>query len=252
MFDLQNKVAVITGGNGGIGFGMAQGLATAGAHIVIAARNAAKSAAAVELLQTSGARAVAIQVDVTDEKSVDRLFEQALTRCGSVDILINNAGINIRKPVQSLALEEWQQVVATNLDSAFLCCRAAYPHLKSAGGGKIINIGSMLSIFGAGFAPAYGASKGGIVQLTKSLASAWAADNIQVNAVLPGWVNTDLTRKARVEVEGLHDRVLERTPARRWGEAADFAGIAVFLASAASNFITGVEIPVDGGYSSQA
>jgi 2-deoxy-D-gluconate 3-dehydrogenase len=252
MFDLQNKVAVITGGNGGIGFGMAQGLATAGAHIVIAARNAAKSAAAVELLQTSGARAMALQVDVTDEKSVDRLFEQTLTRCGSVDILINNAGINIRKPAQSLALDEWQQVVATNLDSAFLCCRAAYPHLKSAGGGKIINMGSMLSIFGAGFAPAYGASKGGIVQLTKSLASAWAADNIQVNAVLPGWVNTDLTRKARAEVEGLHDRVLERTPARRWGEAADFAGIAVFLASAASNFITGVAIPVDGGYSSQA
>ena len=178
MFDLQNKVAVITGGNGGIGFGMAQGLATAGARIVIAARNTAKSAAAVELLNTSGGRSLAIQVDVTDEPSVDRLFEQTLDRCGSVDILINNAGINIRKPVQSLALEEWQQVVATNLDSAFLCCRAAYPHLKSAGAGKIINIGSMLSIFGAGFAPAYGASKGGIVQLTKSLASAWAADNI--------------------------------------------------------------------------
>ena len=252
MFDLQNKVAVITGGNGGIGFGMAQGLATAGARIVIAARNAAKSAAAVELLNTSGGRALALQVDVTDETSVARLFEQTHARCGGVDILINNAGINIRKPVQSLALDEWQQVVATNLDSAFLCCRAAYPHLKSAGAGKIINIGSMLSIFGAGFAPAYGASKGGIVQLTKSLASAWAADNIQVNAVLPGWVNTDLTRKARVEVEGLHDRVLERTPARRWGEAADFAGIAVFLASAASNFVTGVAIPVDGGYSSQA
>jgi 2-deoxy-D-gluconate 3-dehydrogenase len=252
MFDLQNKVAVITGGNGGIGFGMAQGLATAGARIVIAARNAAKSAAAVELLQSSGAQALAIEADVTNEDSVSRLFEQAKARCGHVDILINNAGINIRKPVQDLALEEWQQVVATNLDSAFLCCRAAYPHLKSAGGGKIINIGSMLSIFGASFAPAYGASKGGIVQLTKSLASAWAADNIQVNAVLPGWVNTDLTRKARVEVDGLHERVLERTPARRWGEPADFAGTAIFLASAASNFITGVAIPVDGGYSSQA
>ena len=252
MFDLQNRVAVITGGNGGIGFGMAQGLATAGARIVIAARNAAKSAAAVELLKASGAQALAIEVDVTHESSVDRLFEQTQSRCGRVDILINNAGINIRKPVQTLALEEWQQVVATNLDSAFLCCRAAYPHLKSAGAGKIINIGSMLSIFGAGFAPAYGASKGGIVQLTKSLASAWAADKIQVNAVLPGWVNTDLTRKARVEVDGLHERVLERTPARRWGEAADFAGIAVFLASAASDFITGVAIPVDGGYSSQA
>ena len=252
MFDLQNKVAVITGGNGGIGFGMAQGLATAGARIVIAARNAAKSAAAVELLQSSGAQALAIEVDVTNEDSVARLFEQANARCGHVDILINNAGINIRKPVQSLALDEWQQVVATNLDSAFLCCRAAYPHMKSAGGGKIINIGSMLSIFGAGFAPAYGASKGGIVQLTKSLATAWAADNIQVNVVLPGWVNTDLTRKARVEIDGLHERVLERTPARRWGEPADFAGTAIFLASAASNFITGVAIPVDGGYSSQA
>ena len=252
MFDLQDKVAVITGGNGGIGFGMAQGLATAGARIVVAARNAAKSAAAVELLNSSGAENLAIEVDVTSEASVAELFDQAQALCGRVDILINNAGINIRKPAHELALEEWQKVIATNLDSAFLCCRAAYPHLRRAGAGKIINIGSMLSIFGAGFAPAYGASKGGIVQLTKSLASAWAADNIQVNAVLPGWVNTDLTRKARVEVEGLHERVLERTPARRWGEAADFAGIAVFLASAASDFISGVAIPVDGGYSSQA
>ncbi|HEU5136850.1 MAG TPA: glucose 1-dehydrogenase [Steroidobacteraceae bacterium] len=252
MFDLRNKVAIVTGGNGGIGFGMAQGLATAGARVVIAARNAAKSAAAVDLVKSSGGDALGLEVDVTNEASVARLFEQTRSRCGSVDILINNAGINIRKPVQSLAFEEWQQVVATNLDSAFLCCRAAHPHMKSAGGGKIINIGSMLSIFGAGFAPAYGASKGGIVQLTKSLAAGWAADNIQVNAVLPGWVNTDLTKKARVEVEGLHDRVLARTPAGRWGEAADFAGIAVFLASAASDFITGVAIPVDGGYSSQA
>ena len=252
MFDLRNKVAIVTGGNGGIGYGMALGLATAGARIVIAARNAAKSAAAVDLLKSGGADALAIEVDVTNEGSVTRLFEQTQSRCGRVDILINNAGINIRKPVQELAFEEWQKVVSTNLDSAFLCCRAAHPHMKSAGGGKIINIGSMLSIFGAGFAPAYGASKGGIVQLTKSLAAGWAPDNIQVNAVLPGWVNTDLTKKARVEVEGLHDRVLARTPAGRWGEAADFAGIAVFLASAASDFITGVAIPVDGGYSSQA
>ena len=252
MFDLQDKVAVITGGNGGIGFGMAQGLATAGARVVVAARNAAKSAAAVELLKSSGGRSLAIEVDVTSEASVAHLYERVLEKCGRVDILINNAGINIRKPAHEMAFEEWQKVISTNLDSAFLCCRAAHPHLKRAGGGKIINIGSMLSIFGAGFAPAYGASKGGIVQLTKSLASAWAADNIQVNAVLPGWVNTDLTRKARVEVEGLHERVLERTPARRWGNPADFAGIAVFLASAASDFITGVAIPVDGGYSSQA
>jgi 2-deoxy-D-gluconate 3-dehydrogenase len=253
MGELNGRVAIVTGGNGGIGLGMARGLAKAGARVVVAARDEAKSAAAVRELSALGdAGALAIAVDVADERSVEALVAATVERCGRLDILVNNAGINIRKPVNSLALDEWQQVVATNLDSAFLCCRAAYPHLKSAGGGKIINIGSMLSIFGAGFAPAYGASKGGIVQLTKSLASAWATDNIQVNASLPGWVNTDLTRTARVEVEGLHDRVLERTPARRWGEAADFAGIAVFLSSAASNFITGVAIPVDGGYSSQA
>ena len=252
MFELRNKVAVVTGGNGGIGLGMAQGLARAGARVVIAARDAAKSGAAVDSLRSSGTEALAIEVDVTNEASVAHLFEEAQEQCGRIDILINNAGINIRKPVHEMAFAEWQKVIATNLDSAFLCCRAAYPHLKRAGGGKLINIGSMLSIFGAGFAPAYGASKGGIVQLTKSLASAWAADNIQVNAVLPGWVNTDLTRKARVEVDGLHERVLARTPAARWGDPADFAGIAVFLASAESNFITGVAIPVDGGDSSQA
>ncbi|HEU4780204.1 MAG TPA: glucose 1-dehydrogenase [Steroidobacteraceae bacterium] len=252
MFELRNKVAVVTGGNGGIGLGMSQGLARAGARVVIAARDVAKSAAAVEQLESMGADALAMEVDVTHEGSVARLFELVHEKCGRIDILVNNAGINIRKPAHEMAFEEWRQVIATNLDSAFLCCRAAYPHLKRNGAGKIINIGSMLSIFGAGFAPAYGASKGGIVQLTKSLASAWAKDNIQVNAVLPGWVNTDLTRKARVEVDGLHERVLARTPAGRWGDPADFAGIAVFLASAESDFISGVAIPVDGGYSSQA
>jgi 2-deoxy-D-gluconate 3-dehydrogenase len=126
-----------------------------------------------------------------------------------------------------------------------------YPHLKRAGGGKIINIGSMLSIFGASFAPAYGASKGGIVQLTKSLAVGWAPDNIQVNAVLPGWIDTDLTRQARQQVQGLNERVLARSPSGRWGTADDFEGIAVFLASAASAFVTGTAIAVDGGYSTQ-
>ena len=142
-------------------------------------------------------------------------------------------------------------MIDTNLTSAFLCSQAAYPAMLKAGGGKIINIGSMLSIFGAAFAGPYGASKGGMVQLTKSLACAWAKDNIQVNAVLPGWIDTDLTRAARKDVPGLHERVLARTPAGRWGDPADFAGIAVFLASSAADFVTGTAIPVDGGYSSQ-
>jgi 2-deoxy-D-gluconate 3-dehydrogenase len=172
-------------------------------------------------------------------------------RCGRIDILVNNAGINVRKPAHELALDEWRSVMDTNLTSAFLCSRAVYPHLKQAGGGKIINIGSMMSIFGASFAPAYGASKGGIVQLTKSLAIAWGRDNIQVNALLPGWIDTDLTRAAREQMPGLHDRVLARTPSARWGNGEDFEGVAVFLASAASDFVTGTALPVDGGYSIQ-
>ena len=249
MFDLKGKVAVVTGGNGGIGLGMARGLARAGARVVVAARNKEKSTAAVRELQALGAGALAVSVDVTQEKSVDAMVSETVEKCGGLDILVNNAGINIRKPAQDLSLEEWRQVLDTNLTSAFLCSRSAYPHMKRAGAGKIINIGSMLSIFGAAFAPASVASKGGIVQLTKSLATAWALDNIQVNAVLPGWVDTDLTRQARKAIQGLNERVLAGTPAGRWGGIDDFGGIAVFLASPASDFLTGTAIPLDGGYS---
>jgi 2-deoxy-D-gluconate 3-dehydrogenase len=177
------------------------------------------------------------------------MTERVTKAFGRIDILVNNAGINIRKPPHTLALEEWDSVIRTNLTSAFLCSQAVHPAMKAVGGGKIINIGSMMSIFGASFAPAYAASKGGIVQFTRSCAVAWAADNIQANAVLPGWIDTDLTKRAREQVDGLHDRVLARSPAARWGTSADFAGIAVFLASPASDFVTGTAIPVDGGYS---
>ena len=249
MFDLNGKVAMVTGGNGGIGLGMALGLARAGARVVVAARNAEKSAAAVAQLQAAGSDSFALAADVTDETSVQALFDQVGERCGRLDILVNNAGTTVRKPVDQLALAEWHGVMDTNLTSAFLCCRAAHPLTKRAGGGKIINIGSMMSIFGAPYAPAYGASKGGIVQLTKAMASSWAADGIQVNAVLPGWIQTDLTDGARAQVAGLNERVIARTAAGRWGQPQDLAGVAVFLASAASDFITGTAIPVDGGYS---
>jgi 2-deoxy-D-gluconate 3-dehydrogenase len=253
MFDLRGKVAIVTGGNGGIGLGMARGLAAAGARVVVAARNRDKSSRAVDELARLGAGgALAIEADVTDERSVESLLAQTLERCGALHVLVNNAGINIRKPPQDLSLEEWRRVIDTNLTSAYLCSHAAYPHLKKARGGKVINIGSMLSIFGAGFAPAYAASKGGIVQFTRACASAWAKDNIQVNAILPGWIDTELTRKAREQVAGLHEGVLGRTPAGRWGTADDLRGIAVFLAAPASDFVTGAAIPVDGGYSIQA
>jgi 2-deoxy-D-gluconate 3-dehydrogenase len=251
LFDLEGRVAVVTGGNGGIGLGMARGLAQAGASIAVAGRNTAKSEAAAEELSKLGARTIVLSVDVADAGQCRKMIEDAGRSFGRLDILINNAGINIRKAPQELSLDEWRQVLDVNLTSAFACSQAAYPHMQAAGGGKIINIGSMLSIFGASFAPAYGASKGAIVQLTKSLAVAWARDNIQVNAVLPGWIDTDLTQNARKEVSGLNSMVLMRTPARRWGVADDLSGIAVFRASRASDFITGTAIPVDGGYSTQ-
>ena len=250
-WDLQGKVAIVTGGNGGIGLGMAQGLSAAGATVVIAARNADKSAAAVASILASGGKASAITVDVTDEADCQAMVASTLETHGRLDILINNAGINIRKRPEDYTLAEWQQVLQTNLSSAFICSQAAYPEMKRSSQGKIINIGSMMSIFGTAFTTPYAASKGGIVQMTRALACAWAADNIQVNAVLPGWVDTELTQTARKDIAGLHERVLARTPAGRWGEAHDFAGIAVFLASAASDFITGTAIPVDGGYSVQ-
>jgi 2-dehydro-3-deoxy-D-gluconate 5-dehydrogenase len=242
---------VVTGGNGGIGLGMAQGLAEAGAAVIIAGRDEAKSAAAVKKLTAAGAKAAAIAVDVTSAESCRALIVAAAKKFGRLDILVNNAGTNIRKQPEEYSLEEWHTVIATNLTSAFVCAQAAYPEMVKAGAGKIINIGSMMSIFGASFSAPYAASKGGMVQMTRALATAWAKDNIQVNAVLPGWIDTDLTRKARAQVDGLHDRVLARTPAGRWGTPADHAGIAVFLASAASDFVTGTAIPVDGGYSVQ-
>jgi 2-deoxy-D-gluconate 3-dehydrogenase len=219
--------------------------------VVVAARNREKSARAVAELKSLGAQAEAIEVNVADEASVDSLVKATVERFGRLDVLVNNAGINIRKPVESLALAEWHQVIGTNLTSAFLASRACHPIMKKQGGGKIINIGSMMSIFGASFAPAYAASKGGIVQLTRAMAAGWATDNIQVNAVLPGWIDTELTRGARKQIAELHDNVLRRTPAKRWGVEQDMAGVAVFLASSASDFVTGTAIPVDGGYSIQ-
>ena len=142
-----------------------------------------------------------------------------------------------------------RQVLDVNLNSAFACCQAAYPEMQKAGGGKIINIGSMYSLFGGAYTVPYAASKGGIVQMTKALATAWAEDNIQVNAVLPGWIDTELTRRAREQVAGLYERQLARMPAGRWGTPDDHAGVAVFLASAASDYITGISVPVDGGFS---
>jgi len=251
-FDLTGKVALITGGNGGLGLAMARGLVQAGATAIIVGRNAGKNERAAAELSALGRGAHALQADLADADRCRDMVAQAAAIHGRLDILVNNAGMSIRKPPQDYALVEWQTVMDTNLTGVFVCCQAAYPHFKRAGRGKIINIGSMMSIFGASYATPYSASKGAVVQLTRSLACAWARDHVQVNAVLPGWIDTDLTRRARVEVQGLQERVEARTPAGRWGVPEDLAGTAVFLASAASDFVTGAALPVDGGYSIQA
>jgi 2-deoxy-D-gluconate 3-dehydrogenase len=248
LFDLSGKTAVVTGGNGGIGLAMAMGMAEAGASIVVVGRNGKKNANAVTALTKTGAAAASFEIDVTDEGACAAMMAFVKDRFGRLDILVNNAGTNIRKSPETLSVAEWSMVLNTNLTSAFVCSQAVYPHLCESGGGKIINIGSMYSLFGAPMVVAYSASKGGIVQMTKSLAAAWAKDNIQVNSVLPGWIDTDLTRQARIDIPELNDKVLARTPAGRWGEPDDHKGIAVFLASAASNFVSGASIPVDGAF----
>ncbi len=249
LFDLKGRVALVTGGNGGIGLGMAQGLAEAGADVVLAGRNAEKAEAALASVAANGGRSRFVAADVTKAAECQALIAATLAAFGRLDILVNNAGTSIRKMPQDFTEAEWHHVLDTNLTSAFLCSQAVYATMKQAGGGKIINIGSMMSIFGAPYATPYAASKGGIVQMTRALATAWAAERIQVNAVLPGWIDTALTRAARQQVDGLHGRVEARTPAGRWGEPSDLAGVAVFLASAASDFVTGTAIPVDGGFS---
>ena len=249
LFDLKGKVALVTGGNGGIGLGMARGFAQAGANIAIAGRKADKSKGAAAELAKLGVKTAVIEVDVANADSCKAMVEACVKQLGRLDILVNNAGINIRKRPETYAMSEWREVLSINLDGAFYCSHAAHPHMKTGGGGKIINIGSMMSIFGAPFATPYAASKGGIVQMTKALATAWATDNIQVNAILPGWIDTELTQRAREQVDGLHQNVLKRTPAGRWGEPGDFSGIAIFLGSKASDFVTGTAIPVDGGFS---
>jgi 2-deoxy-D-gluconate 3-dehydrogenase len=229
---------------------MARGLAQAGADVAIAARNVEKSRAAAAELERLGVRAIAMQVDVTDPPQVQRMVDDTRAALGGVDILIANAGTSVRRPPESLTLEDWRLVMDANLTGVFSCCQAVYPELKRRGGGKIVTIGSMSSLFGMGYSAAYAASKGGVVQLTRSLAMAWAADNVQVNSILPGWIDTDLTRAARESVAGLNENVLRRTPAGRWGEPGDLAGAAVFLCSRASDFVTGIILPVDGGFSS--
>ncbi len=248
-FNLTGKVAVVTGGNGGIGLAMATGLAKAGAEIAIWARNPEKNLKAVEALSAFGTKVRAYQVDVAVKSEQEAALIATVKDFGGIDIFVPNAGTTLRKKPEQYTTKEFESVMHTNLTAVFEGCNLVYPEMKRRGGGKIIMIGSMASNFGFGISAVYAASKGAIVQYAKSLASAWGKDNIQVNALLPGWIVTEITTQTR-SIPGLVDMVLSRTPAGRWGKPDDFEGVATFLSSSASDFVTGAAIPIDGGFSS--
>jgi len=249
LFDLTGKTAVITGGNGGIGLGCARGLAASGANIAIWARDSDKNLYAVEELKELGVSARSYQVDVTSRSELEKATAATVVDFGGIDILIANAGLNIRMRPEEYSDEIVDQMIDVNLKAVFKCAQLVYPEMKKRGGGKIILIGSLTSVQGLGVAPIYSATKGAVVQLGKSLAAAWGADNIQVNTILPGWIVTEMTSVTRA-VPGLPEHVLSRTPAGRWGSPADFAGIATYFASSASDFVTGTDIQIDGGFTS--
>ena len=247
LFDLAGRVAVVTGGNGGIGRGIALGLAGAGASVAVLGRNEQKNQQVLSELKAIGVPCTAVKIDVTDRAALEPALRGIESKLGSIDILVNNAGnVSLSGGVLNETAEDWDNVIETQLNAVFLLSKLAAKSMMSRRSGKIINIGSMYSFFGSGLIPSYSAAKGAIVQLTKSMAIEFAPHNIQVNAIAPGWIETDMT--APVKSMPLNAEILSRTPAGRGGQPEEVAGTAVFLASRASNFVTGTTIPVDGGY----
>ena len=246
-FDLTGQVAIVTGGNRGIGRGIALGLAEAGAAVAVFGRNQEKSQHVLSELKALGGPAMAVKVDMTNRAGLEPALNKVESELGSVCILVNNAGnVSLSGGVMNERPEDWDCVIETQLNSVFLLSKLAARSMISHKRGKIINIGSMYSYFGSGLIPSYSAAKGAIIQLTKSMAIEFAPHNIQVNAIAPGWIETDMT--APVHTMPLNDEILARTPAGRWGQPEEIAGTAVYLASRASDFVTGTTIRVDGGY----
>ena len=248
LFDLSGRTAIVTGGNRGIGRGIALGLAEAGAAVCIASRDQETAEATRAEIEAEGGRAIAVSCDVGDPEQIARTLDATKETFGGLQILVNNAGIAAINDPETMSDEEWSGVIDTNLSSLFRFCRAAFPLLKERGG-KIINIGSMYSLFGSPIVPSYSASKGGVIQLTKSLAVSWAKHGIQVNALLPGWITTDMTAPVIHDMPDMYQAIVARTPAGRFGEPEECAGTAVFLAASASDFVTGQSVAVCGGYS---
>jgi len=249
LFNLTGRVAIITGGSIGLGRQMAEGLAEMGAHLVLCARKEERCREAAEELQQLGVKATAMACDVKSPTSIQQVVDATIAQFGRVDVLINNAGISWGAPVEEMRLEDWNKVIETNLTGTFLCAQAVGKVMIRQGRGKIINIAS---VAGLGGAPAelpaigYHASKGGVISFTKDLACKWAAHNIQVNAIAPGWFPTHMSNRV---LEHYKELFLSHIPLRRFGNEHDLKGAAVFLASDASNYVTGHVLVVDGGQS---
>lgn len=243
-FSLEGKTALVTGGNGGIGRAIALGLRGAGSGVAVTGRNSEKNGAIARELGDDG---MTIPLDVRDEVAVREAVSEVVANFGSLDILVNNAGIFRGGSSLEMSREDWDAVIENNLTGSFLCAKHAAQAMVEAGnGGKIINIGSIYSVYGTTKSVDYGSSKAGLLGLTRGLAIELAPFDIQVNAILPGWYETDMTEDSRSSQ--VAEEIRRKTPADRWGLPEDLVGATIFLASAASSFVTGVALPVDGGY----
>lgn len=247
LFDLASQVALVTGGSRGLGRAMAAALAQAGASLALCARTQGDLERARDELRAGGARVETFPMDVLDPASVQAAVDAALGAFGRIDILVNDAGVNVRKPVLELSPEEWDRVIDTNLRGYFLVTRAVVPQMIARGRGKVINVSSILGAVGLPNQLAYASSKGGVVQMTKVMALEWARQGVAVNAIAPTYFETPLTEPLRQDPER-NRFIVERTPMGRWGRPEELAGTVVYLASRASDFVTGQTIYVDGGW----